>query len=126
MKKIFIVLGIIAAFLTVTAFIIPEKTNDTPQPGGSCKTVGNCTVELLRVKDGYYAVHTLNRNSYPVTVSWKAYGYVSDRPGRILVGSGQIYSSPAKGSGNTPTGKAHFSTTATNVHLDEVNVSRCE
>ena len=88
MKKLLIVLGVVAAFLTATAFVTTKNANTEPGPGDSCKFVGNCTVELRGGKKGTYFVHASNQNNYRVTVEWTAVGYKDGNQRRV--GGGTI------------------------------------
>ena len=121
MKKLLIVLGVVAAFLTATAFIIPEKTDTLPGPGDVCKIVGNCSVNLQSLGDGKYKVTATNNNNYKVTVNWTAVGY--DSYGRQRqVGSGSL----ALGTFDKKTKTSSpFTTSCTDVSLGNVEVLDC-
>lgn len=123
MKKLLIVLGVVAVFLTATAFVTMQKTETLPGPGDACKIVGNCTVELKGGKNGNYFVHAQNHNNYRVTVEWTAVGYKDGHQRRVgggtisLNASGEEYCQK-----NSPT----FSTSCEDVSLGDVRVLKCD
>lgn len=125
MKKLLIVLGIIIAFFTATAFLTIEKTTTMADPGPTCRMVSNVSVNLDN--DGTkYTVTAVNYNDYAVTVSWTANGY---RNGNMVrVGGGQMYVPAYRSStsGDAYTRTNTFTTTADDVSFDVVNVYVCD
>ncbi len=122
MKKILIVLGIVAAFITATAFVSVDRTNALPGPGGMCKVVGNCTVEISSQGDGNYRVKASNNNNYKVTVEWTAIGYKDGK--RRQVGGGTLALNPSGNNGDRQS--SSFSTSCEDVSLDAVRVLKCD
>ena len=124
MKKLLIVLGVIAAFITATAFVTSQNNKTLPGPGDSCKLVGNCTVELRKQSEGRYYVYASNNNNYPVTVDWTATGYDSNGKMR-RVGGGTLSLAPA-GKDYSRANSSVFTTSTEDVSLGNVYVKRCE
>lgn len=123
MKKLLIVLGVVAVFLTATAFVTMQKTETLPGPGDVCKIVGNCTVELKGDKKGNYVVYAENHNNYRVTVEWTAVGYKDGHQRRV--GSGTIFLD-ASGEASCLKHSPTFSTSCEDVSLGDVRVLKCD
>ncbi len=122
MKKLLFALGIVSAFIVATAFVSVDRTNALPGPGGMCKVVGNCTVELLNRDEGYYRVEALNNNNYKVSVEWTAIGYKDGK--KRQVGSGTLALNPCGNNGYRQF--STFRTSCEDVSLDVVRVLKCE
>lgn len=122
MKKLLIVLGVIVTFLTATAFVVTEKTNTVPGPGGMCKIVGNCTVELDG-GNGRYQVYASNNNSYKVTVEYTVIGYKDGKERQVNAGT---LSLNPKGEDYCQRRSSSFTTSCEDVSLGTVRVLKCE
>ena len=125
MKKLLIVLSVVAAFFTITAFITPDKANTLPGPDNSCKLVGNCTVTLINEGNGKYHAEATNKNTYNVTVDWTAIGYDSyGKERRVQSGVLAVdkYASSQYGTARSST----FQTNCEDVGLGSVYVKKCD
>ncbi|MBR0170616.1 MAG: hypothetical protein IJQ14_07220 [Bacteroidales bacterium] len=123
MKKLLIALGVIVTFLAATAFISSEKTSTVPGPGGMCKIVGNCTVELNGGSNGSYHVYASNNNSYKVTVEYTVIGYKDGKERQVNAGT---LSLNPKGEDYCQRRSSSFTTSCEDVSLGTVRVLKCE
>ena len=130
MKKILIsatlLIGMIAGAMVFSSFTTLKEsaveTTITVSPEPTCKTAGNCSVNLIG-KNGTYQVKAINYNDYKVTVNWTAIGYDSNGNKR-QVGSGSLTCLP--NNSKAPAYSSTFSTNCEDVGLSTVDVTRCD
>ncbi len=118
MKKLFIVLGVIAAFITATAFFTANKVT-TVAPPPMCTEVMGVTQSCTQ-NGNSYTVTVVNTNSYKVNVVLKAVGY-RDGDMRVVWTDNLILTD--KGYSDSKANRT-FSTTAEDVAI-KMNVYRC-
>ena len=118
----------VTSAVVFSSFTTPKESEEVTcmvvSPEQSCKTVGNCSVDLIwdNASNGY-KVRATNYNDYGVNVSWTVVGYDSNGNKR-QVGSGTLYC------GTTGNDKTQYSynikTNCEDVGLGNVRVTKCD
>lgn len=117
-----------ASAVVFSSFTSPKENAEVTcmvvNPEPSCKTVGNCSVDLIWSSDHKScSVRAQNYNNYGVTVSWTVIGYDSNGNKR-QVASGTLYC------GTTPSDRSQISSSikpnCEDVGLGNVSVTKCD
>ncbi|MBO4588699.1 MAG: hypothetical protein J5711_07380 [Bacteroidales bacterium] len=121
MKKLLIVLSIVATFIAATAFITINKTNTNPEPE-MCRQVMGVNMSYSQ-SGSTYTVEVRNNNDYTVNVQLQAVGYRDGRKRVVWTDNMQLTKGESNCSGCKATRK--FTNDAEDISIN-MDVYKCD